>query len=170
MREGDRNRNQANECENVCWWNFAFWLFEAVCARAFAHPPGGSSAVVCGECWVHFHPLRPIVRIFLLCGGRGPSMSPSRAVKADYPPATRSIFTRLTRERPDPLTPVRIWDSVNPPKLRPTSCWLSTYLPGDRERKVRERERERRCRIRGIEAARLYRFRYDEQKCERESV
>jgi len=106
-------------------------------------PPDGLS-VVYGECWVHFHPLRLIIRIFPLRWKSTPSTSPFRAAKADYSPATRSTFTRLTREKWDPLMPVRIWDSVNPPKLWATMCWLSTYLPEKNKREENERERRER--------------------------
>lgn len=74
----------------------------------------GSSAVACGECEVRFRlALRPFVRILLPYAGEAeegvdhqcPRVAPQKLAN---PPATRSTFTRLTKERPDPLTPVRI--------------------------------------------------------------
>lgn len=91
----------------------------------------------------------------------GPSASPSHSAKAGCPAATRSTFNRLTGERPDPAyagTNLRFRKSTK----TSTYVLLAFHLSVGRER---EKEEERGCGICEIEVARLYRFRYDEQKC-----
>lgn len=111
-------------------------------ARARAHPPGGSSAVVCGKRWVHFHPLRPVVRIFSLCGGSGPSTSPFPCRKSWLPARDKvDLYPFDQREARSAYagTNLRFCKSTE----TSTYVVLAFHLSTGRAREKSERKRER---------------------------
>lgn len=113
-------------------------------ARARAHPPGGSSAVVCGERWVRFHPLRPVIRIFSLCGGSGPSTSPSPCRKSWLSARDKvDLYPFDQREARSAYagTNLRFCKSTE----TSTYVVLAFHLSTGRAREESERKRERGC-------------------------
>ncbi|KMQ94079.1 acetyl- acetyltransferase [Lasius niger] len=130
-----------------------------------ARPLDGSSAVVCGaECGVRFHPLHPFARIFPSSDEeRRRTINVSVPFRKSWLPGRDKVdlypFDQREARSAYAGTNLRFRKSTK----TSTYVLLAFRLSVGRER---DRAEERGMRdLCEIEVARLYRFRYDEQKC-----